>query len=136
MVWPTTSDGIRSGVNWRRLNSRLRLAATVLTSRVLATPGTPSRSTWPPTRRAAMTPDRAPSCPTTTLRTSSRMAVTASRGDSCTGTSRAGLLGGMRDLLVHGFDRLGQHDQLSVSCGLTLSKRSSYLIAVDPGASG
>ena len=42
-----TSDGIRSGVNCTRLKSRSSAAATAFTSSVLATPGTPSSSTWP-----------------------------------------------------------------------------------------
>src|SRR5947209_2454558 len=117
---------MRSGVNWSRLNSRCKLAATVFTSRVLATPGTPSSSTWPPTSRAAMMPESAPSWPTTTLRTSSRTAVTASLGEAWSGASGAALvvlLGGMRDLLVHGFDRLRQQHQLGVGRRLTLCKR-------------
>ena len=41
------SAGIRSGVNWMRLNDRSRLRASVLTSSVLASPGTPSSRQWP-----------------------------------------------------------------------------------------
>ena len=41
---PVMSAGIRSGVNWMRLNSAPRTWASVRTSSVLATPGTPSMS--------------------------------------------------------------------------------------------
>ena len=41
------SPGIRSGVNWTRLKSNRSAAASDRTSSVLATPGTPSSSTWP-----------------------------------------------------------------------------------------
>src|SRR4051794_17945603 len=60
-------------------------------------------------------PERAASCPTTTLRTSSRTAVTASRGDACTGAVRVVLLGGMGDLPMDSFCRLGQRDKLGVA---------------------
>src|SRR5829696_3843510 len=78
--WPVTSDGIRSGVNCTRRVCRSRAAARVFTRSVLATPGTPSRSTWPRTSRAATRPDSTPSWPTTTFPTSSRSASTASLG--------------------------------------------------------
>ena len=42
-----TSPGIRSGVNWMRLVSSPSARLSVRTSRVFATPGTPSSSTWP-----------------------------------------------------------------------------------------
>ena len=41
------SDGNRSGVNWMRRKLQPSVAANALTSVVLATPGTPSSSTWP-----------------------------------------------------------------------------------------
>ena len=47
---PTMSDGIRSGVNWMRLNLRLIASASVLISSVLARPGTPRSRQWPPAR--------------------------------------------------------------------------------------
>ena len=81
-VWPTTSDGIRSGVNCSRVKRRSNAAASVLASSVLATPGTPSSSTWPLTSSAAIVPDSTPSWPTTTLPTSSRTASTASRREA------------------------------------------------------
>ena len=59
--WPVTSDGIRSGVNCTRLKSKASASASVLTNKVLATPGTPSNSTCPRTSNAATSPDRVPS---------------------------------------------------------------------------
>ena len=44
---PVMSDGIRSGVNCTRRNSRSSVRASVRAMRVLPSPGTPSRSTWP-----------------------------------------------------------------------------------------
>ena len=92
--WPVTSEGIRSGVNCRRLNSRSKAPATAFTSRVLATPGTPSRSTCPPTSSAATMPDSVPSWPTTTLLTSCRTALIARRGSSALGGGSGPLGGG------------------------------------------
>ena len=80
MSWPVTSEGMRSGVNWTRFKSRSRAAASVLTISVLATPGTPSSSTWPRASSAATRPDSVPSWPTTTLATSSRTTRMAARG--------------------------------------------------------
>ena len=48
---PRMSDGIRSGVNWMRLNFRLIVSASVLMISVFARPGTPRRRQWPPARR-------------------------------------------------------------------------------------
>src|SRR5881398_1581073 len=45
---PVMSDGIRSGVNWMRENLSSSAWATVDTISVLASPGTPSSSAWPP----------------------------------------------------------------------------------------
>ena len=42
------SDGIRSGVNWMRLFSSPSTAPSVSTRLVLARPGTPISSAWPP----------------------------------------------------------------------------------------
>ena len=47
MSVPVMSVGIRSGVNWMRLNSSDRQSASVLTISVLARPGTPSRRQCP-----------------------------------------------------------------------------------------
>ena len=44
------SDGMRSGVNWMRLASRPSTRPSVSTSSVLARPGTPMSSAWPPER--------------------------------------------------------------------------------------
>ena len=49
---PVTSLGIRSGVNWMRLNVAPSTCASVRTSSVLPRPGTPSTSTWPPASTA------------------------------------------------------------------------------------
>ncbi len=48
---PVMSLGIMSGVNWIRRNERLRIFATVETSKVLARPGTPTSRTWPRAKR-------------------------------------------------------------------------------------
>ena len=45
---PMMSDGIRSGVNWMRLNFRCTASASVLISSVFARPGTPRSRQWPP----------------------------------------------------------------------------------------
>src|SRR3954465_14399949 len=47
--------------------------ATVFTNRVLANPGTPSSSRWPPVKRAIKIRSTTTSCPTTTLATRVRM---------------------------------------------------------------
>src|SRR6266702_7288523 len=98
MVWPVMSEGIRSGVNCTRLNSRSRLAASALVSSVLAVPGTPSSSTCPRTSSAATSPDTAPSWPTTALAISSRTRSTAS-------------LAGTGDLPTDGINSLAERDQ-------------------------
>ena len=50
---PVMSDGIRSGVNWIRLKLTSRILAIELTIKVLASPGTPTKSTWPRVKIAA-----------------------------------------------------------------------------------
>src|SRR4051812_16908749 len=47
------SDGIRSGVNWIRLNEMSSTWATELTMSVLARPGTPTSRQWPRVKIAA-----------------------------------------------------------------------------------
>ena len=47
---PMMSDGIRSGVNWMRLNLRWTACASVLISSVFARPGTPRSRQWPPAK--------------------------------------------------------------------------------------
>ena len=49
---PVMSDGIRSGVNWMRLNLRSSTWASVEIRRVLASPGTPTRRQCPSAKRA------------------------------------------------------------------------------------
>src|SRR5918995_2399036 len=63
---PTRSAGTRSGVNWSRLNEPPSTSATVLTVSVLARPGTPSSSTWPPASSATSTRSSMASWPTIT----------------------------------------------------------------------
>ena len=50
---PVMSLGIRSGVNCTRVNVRSSARATVCTSNVLASPGTPMSTTCPPASSAA-----------------------------------------------------------------------------------
>ena len=45
---PMMSPGIRSGVNWMRPNSSPSVRAKHWARKVLAVPGGPSSSTWPP----------------------------------------------------------------------------------------
>ena len=47
MSVPVMSDGMRSGVNWIRLNCRPSVCAIVRTSSVLAVPGKPVIRQWP-----------------------------------------------------------------------------------------
>ncbi len=70
---PVTSEGIKSGVNWMRLNDRCSASARLLISRVLAKPGTPSSKAWPRAKIATSTCSMTSSWPTTTLESSSRM---------------------------------------------------------------
>src|SRR6516165_1681764 len=80
LVWklnrlvPSTSPGIRSGVNWMRPNCNERPAANARDSSVLAVPGTPSSRTWPPIKRLVSIRSMTASWPTTTLPTSLRIA--------------------------------------------------------------
>ena len=64
---PVMSEGIMSGVNWMRRNERLRIFATVLTSKVFASPGTPTSSTWPRANRPVRSCSTTSSWPTMTL---------------------------------------------------------------------
>ena len=73
------SPGIRSGVNCTRRVSTDSAPARVRTSSVLAMPGTPSISTWPPHSSATSRPETAASWPTTALPTSVRTAASRSR---------------------------------------------------------
>src|SRR5579883_61158 len=79
LVWklnrfvPSTSPGIRSGVNWMRPNLIDRLAAKHCASNVLAVPGTPSSRIWPLTSRLVSIRSMTSSCPTTALPISLRI---------------------------------------------------------------
>src|SRR5271157_5224638 len=64
---PMMSAGIRSGLNWMRLKSRLSSSASVRTRSVLPRPGTPSSSACPPMNRQVRTPWTISSWPTMTL---------------------------------------------------------------------
>jgi hypothetical protein len=59
-----------SGVNWIRRKSSPSARDSAEASSVLATPGGPSSSTWPPSETAASAVAVMFSCPTTTLPTS------------------------------------------------------------------
>src|SRR5688500_15729777 len=79
MFVPVMSAGIRSGVNWMRLNSRSRASASVRTSIVLPSPGTPSSKAWPPAMRQINTSRTTPDWPTMTVATSFSMRETTAR---------------------------------------------------------
>ena len=51
MSVPVMSIGIKSGVNWIRLNLSDIVSASLLTSSVLASPGTPISKAWPRANR-------------------------------------------------------------------------------------
>ena len=61
------SEGIRSGVNWIRLKLTSRILAIELTIKVLASPGTPTKSTWPRVKIAARISSITSRCPMITL---------------------------------------------------------------------
>jgi hypothetical protein len=67
------SEGSRSGVNWMRSNWRPRELASAFAMVVFATPGTPSRRTWPPAMRQASMSLSSSVLPTMTLETSARI---------------------------------------------------------------
>ena len=77
---PIRSEGTRSGVNWTRLKLPPITSASVLTVSVLARPGTPSSSTWPPASTATSTRSSIASWPTITRLTSYSASSSASRG--------------------------------------------------------
>src|SRR5215218_1930582 len=70
---PVMSAGMRSGVNWIRLKLRSRISASVFTSSVFASPGTPVIRQWPPVKSAIRIWSTTASCPTITLRSSDRI---------------------------------------------------------------
>ena len=61
------SDGMRSGVNWMRLNDRSMASASVRIMSVLASPGTPTSRQWPWANRAMSSCSRTSFWPTMTL---------------------------------------------------------------------
>src|SRR5205085_914757 len=75
--------GTRSGVNWMRANVPPTTFAKVSTARVLATPGTPSSSTWPLDSRPTSIRSTSWSWPTM-IRLTSKMA----RSRVCTSAAR------------------------------------------------
>src|SRR5262249_32665055 len=72
MLVPTMSAGIRSGVNWMRLKSQVKMRARTRTSRVLAVPGMPSMSRWPPANSVTSSDSMTSPWPTITLAISRR----------------------------------------------------------------
>src|SRR5262245_56162304 len=137
MSEPVTSPGIRSGVNWTRLKSSDSAAENDRTSRVLATPGGPSRSTWPPHSRAIASPATVPSWPTTALPTSARSRAKAARdGSPSSGAyavAGAGTPGGGASGTPDGAGRsaLSSTTGLSLRCGVVLFQR---VVERRPGA--
>ena len=69
---PVMSIGIRSGVNWMRLNLSDIVSASLLTSRVLASPGTPIKRPWPRANRQIASRSMTSRCPTMTRPSSLR----------------------------------------------------------------
>ena len=84
---PVMSEGIMSGVNWMRRNDRLRILATVLTSSVLASPGTPTSRTWPRANRPVRSCSTTSSWPMITLPISRRRALWLSARAATAATS-------------------------------------------------
>src|SRR6266536_4079110 len=141
IVWPSTSDGIRSGLNCTRLKLRSSVRARVFTSSVFATPGTPSSRTWPRTSSAATSPDTAPSCPTTALAISWRTRSTASLWSVWTGSPDDGvepaLLPGCvstYDLRADGVDGLAERDELGLVARRGRLDGGQDALPPDPGA--
>ena len=66
---PTISEGSRSMVNWTRPKSSSMACATDCTIRVLAVPGTPSSSRWPPVSSEMRVRSTTRSSPTTVFST-------------------------------------------------------------------
>src|SRR5262245_44073497 len=103
---PVMSDGIRSGVNWMRLNDSDRHFDSVLIISVLARPGTPSSMQWPRLNSAMSSSSMTSSWPTMTrascfLRLSKasrsrRMASMSLCARSAAATSTVGMLSAPR----------------------------------------
>src|SRR4051794_33912591 len=79
---PMRSAGTRSGVNCTRLKVPPRTEASVFTVSVLARPGTPSSSTWPPASSATSSRSSIASWPTITRLISKSASSSAARGSS------------------------------------------------------
>ena len=90
---PVMSVGMRSGVNWIRLNLRSRASAIVCTSSVLAKPGTPTSSAWPFAKSAVSSSSTTSCWPTMRLATSARIKpeTSATRSSSSRSRSRTAL---------------------------------------------
>src|SRR5204862_189019 len=82
MFVPVMSAGMRSGVNWIRLNEQSITSAIVLTSIVLPRPGTPSRSAWPLASRQTSVCRTRSRWPTMTRPTSSSIRCARSANSS------------------------------------------------------
>ena len=82
--------GMRSGVNWTLPELEVEGSGQGLDQRVLATPGTPSSSTCPRTRRAAIRPDSVPPGRRPPLPISSHSATIGTRGSGYGGGGDAG----------------------------------------------
>ena len=70
---PVMSAGIRSGVNWMRLNSSDSASASVRIISVFARPGTPTSRQWPRAKSAMSSCSITSSWPTMRLAISSVM---------------------------------------------------------------
>ena len=90
---PVMSLGIRSGVNWMRLNFRCRARASVATVKVLARPGTPMVRQWPRAKRQISISSIICSWPMITLWIS-RRSISPARCTRLDGFLGAGLDGG------------------------------------------
>jgi hypothetical protein len=77
MSVPVISAGIKSGVNWIRLNDRLSVRESVLMSSVFARPGTPSSMQCPRLNKLMSNCSTTASWPTITWASCSRMRSTA-----------------------------------------------------------
>src|SRR3954451_4214289 len=103
---PTRSAGTRSGVNCTRLKLPPRTWASVLTVSVLARPGTPSSSTWPPARRATSSRSSIASWPTMMRFISKRASSSTARGSSPWCVAPAGGGGGGGKSVTFGLQSL------------------------------
>ena len=97
------SDGIRSGVNCTRLASRPSVVPSVSTSLVLARPGTPISSAWPPDRIVTSVFSMTRSWPKMTVRDGIARGANVARD----------LFGGADDHVFQFLDSLRQPSQFS-----------------------